>query len=584
MGDMRNLMGWMVVVALGLVGPPAMSQANAAAQAQSNAPSPPQVQILIDLRDTSKAAHIELQFPRQQTDRIELALDDWGGLSQLADGIQQITASVDGKPTSVQVTSDGKWQLRAPAGEQVRLRYAIAANRRYSTGDDRDHYRPIVTPDLFHAVGHNTLILPNHLPGPWQVTLRWLLPPARGWRTASSFAAGETVSRFAVRPELLADSLLVAGAIRVLERKVHEQPVFLAIHGNSWQFSDAEFADRVQHILATERGFVGDYDFPHYLVSVLAVGQPIDNGYSLNGTRLHRSFALFMNPNASLATSSPVTGAVEGLLMHETFHEWNGGQLSGDPKLPDGELYWFTEGLTNFYTRKLLQRAGLRTEAETLASVNALLKRYHLSPVREASNADIVAKFWQSAPMQELPYDRGDLLALYLDGRIRQISAGKQSLDDLFFALLAASRQGKPLTLDAFVAALTPWLPVVERASLREFVERGGELGSFAQSLPSCAMLQATPFYQWFAGFDVDASLANRVVQGVVPGSNAAQAGLRNGDKLLGWSFQYNNPDSPVELTLDGSKNKLAFLPRGSSQTAPQLQLQGETCTLWPAT
>ena len=193
MGGVRNLMGWMVL-GLGLFGPLAMSPANAATQRPSNALSPPQVQILIDLRDTSKAAHIELQFPRQQADRIELALDDWGGLSQLADGIQQITASVDGRPTPVQVISDGKWQLRAPAGEQVRLRYAIAANRRHSTGDNRDHYRPIVTPDLFHAVGHNSLILPNHLPGPWQVTLRWLLPPARGWRAASSFAAGGTGS------------------------------------------------------------------------------------------------------------------------------------------------------------------------------------------------------------------------------------------------------------------------------------------------------------------------------------------------------------------------------------------------------
>ncbi len=545
---------------------------------QAAASRSPDVNLTIDVRDTANAALIRLEFPRNDQQQIELTLDDWAGLTELATGISALQATVDGKALALENIGDGKWQIRPMQGERIALQYRIAANQRTRTGDSRDHYRSIVMPDLFHAVGHNTLILPTHLPGEWQVTLQWRLP--HGWQTASSFAALTEQSSFRVSPELLASSLFMAGKLRVLKREVHQQPIYLAVHGEQWQFNDAEMADLVQRVLTVEREFMNDYDFPHYLVSVLGVGPNIDNGYSLNGTRLYRNFALFLNPNAGLKPGSMVAKAIEALLMHETFHEWNGGQLSADPKLKEGELYWFTEGLTNFYTRELLWQAGMRSEAETLQSVNDLLRGYYTSPVRDQSNAAIVEQFWSSSAVQELPYQRGDLLGLYLDLRIRQLSDGKQSLDDLFLALLQASRDGKYLTADRFFTELANWLPANERADLRHFVERGGELALLEAALPRCISQQQTTFHEWQAGFDLDASLAAKTVKGLQPGSAAERAGLRNGDQLTGWSIRWNDTHTPIELNVAGRKETLSYLPHGRAMTAPQWSASGSDCVL----
>lgn len=526
------------------------------------------VNLTVDLR-SNDAAVIRLEFPTQGQQQLELGLDDWGGLTDLAAGISALKAESAGRAISLETLGDGKWQLQAAGAERIALSYRIERNQRHRSGSNRDHYRAIVTPDLFHAVGHNALILPRHLPGPWQLELRWLLPEQ--WQAASSLTASADTRRVEVMPEELASSLLIAGKIRLLKRMVHEQPVYVAIHGDRWQFRDEAFADLVQRVLTTQREFFADYAFPHYLVSVLGVGEAIDNGYSLNGTRLHRNFALFMNPNATLAADSPVADAVESLLMHETFHEWNGGQLASDPAVKEGELYWFTEGFTNFYTRKLLQRSGLRNAAETLRSANELLHDYHFSPVRDQGNAVIAEQFWSSDAVQRLPYLRGDVLAVYLDLAIRQRSAGQHSLDDLMFSLLTASRQGRPLTADRFFAELANWLPAEERAQIRTFIEDGGELPALAKVLPPCLSLQPVAFYQWQAGFDIEASLADRVVKGVQPGSAAAKAGLRNGEQLLGWSLRWNDTTSPVELTLKDRAEPLRYLPRGAEAMAPQL-------------
>ena len=539
---------------------------------------PPDIHLLIDVRDTANAALVRLEFPRNGQQQIELTLSDWAGLTELATGINSLQATVDGKALALENVGDGKWQIRPLQGERIALQYRIATNQRTRTGDSRDHYRTIVLPDLFHAVGHNTLILPTHLPGEWQVSMQWRLP--KGWQTASSFSALTEQASFRVSPELLASSLFMAGKLRVLKREVHQQPVYLAVHGEQWQFSDAAMADLVQRVLTVEREFMNDYDFPHYLVSVLGVGPSIDNGYSLNGTRLYRNFALFLNPNAGLKPGSMVAKALEALLMHETFHEWNGGQLSSDPKLKEGELYWFTEGLTNFYTRELLWQADMRSEAETLQSINDLLRSYYTSPVRDQGNAAIVEQFWSSSAIQELPYQRGDLLGLYLDLRIRQLSDGKQSLDDLFRALLQASREGTHLTADRFFSELANWLPAEERAELRHFVEQGGELSLLAAALPRCLSQQQTTFHEWQAGFDLDASLAAKVVKGLQPGSAAERAGLRNGDQLTGWSIRWNDTSTPIELSLADRKEAVSYLPHGRAMTAPQWLASSSDCVL----
>ena len=57
-----------------------------------------------------------------------------------------------------------------------------------------------------------------------------------------------------------------------------------------------------------------------------------------------------------------------------------------------------------------------------------------------------------------------------------------------------------------------------------------------------------------------------------VPGSAAAhEAGLRDGQKLMGFSIQFGQTDKAVELTVDdaGTKKEIRYLPRWTPAEVP---------------
>ena len=79
-------------------------------------------------------------------------------------------------------------------------------------------------------------------------------------------------------------------------------------------------------------------------------------------------------------------------------------------------------------------------------------------------------------------------------------------------------------------------------------------------------------------GFDPESLLAkSRVVRGLKPGSNAAQAGLREGDEILNTFSQDGlQGDQDAYLTLDikrgGETLHLRYQPRGESVSAYQCE------------
>ncbi|MEQ1895462.1 MAG: hypothetical protein ABL998_23230, partial [Planctomycetota bacterium] len=62
-----------------------------------------------------------------------------------------------------------------------------------------------------------------------------------------------------------------------------------------------------------------------------------------------------------------------------------------------------------------------------------------------------------------------------------------------------------------------------------------------------------------------EASIQGGVVRGVVPGSPAQAAGLRDGMRLLSWSVARGNASQPIEITVqDGAATRtLRYLPHG---------------------
>ncbi|MGM0595029.1 MAG: M61 family metallopeptidase, partial [Pseudomonadota bacterium] len=149
-----------------------------------------------------------------------------------------------------------------------------------------------------------------------------------------------------------------------------------------------------------------------------------------------------------------------GLCSHEYFHSWNVKRIKPDAFVPydlsqesHTPLLWAFEGITSYYDDISLVRCGLISEESYLELLGQGITRVirhngrHKQTVSESS-FDTWTKFYkqdENAPNAIVSYySKGSLVALVLDLKLRQLSGGEHSLDDLMRALW--QRYGKPHT------------------------------------------------------------------------------------------------------------------------------------------
>ncbi|WP_243451117.1 peptidase M61 [Sphingosinicella sp. CPCC 101087] len=258
-------------------------------------------------------------------------------------------------------------------------------------------------------------------------------------------------------------------------------------------------------------------------------------------------------------------------LSHEMFHTFS-------PRLSQAaglESSWFSEGLAVFYQRELPFRFGEIDADQFLADLNSTAARYYTSIMAEVPNSEVAARFWEDTRIRTLPYDRGALYFADLDHRVRQASGGRRSLDDLMLAMIERQRQGRAL-------ANADWEELLERELGEAGVEHFRAFLAGTVPLPAsdafgpCFRRTTRPLRRYELGFEPRVLVEpRRIVRGLVPGSAAEQAGLRNGDEILQPVGQDSlQGDQAGLLTLQIRRGEttlaLTYLPRGETVDAHQ--------------
>jgi predicted metalloprotease with PDZ domain len=246
---------------------------------------------------------------------------------------------------------------------------------------------------------------------------------------------------------------------------------------------------------------------------------------------------------------------------------------------PDSSITmsWFTEGFTTYYQDLLLLRAGMREFPDYVQRINENLRKYWFSPARNATNQEVIERHHIDSATDDIPYTRGAITALWLDWKIRETTHGKASLDDLMFDLVRQVRKRKPaLTADRVFGAARKYIDADAIEQLRAYVELGKTIEVPTAALGPCATVELDDIPPFELGIDRDALVSRRVVSGVKPGSAAYQAGLRDGQQVIGTSIYMNDVSKPVKLTIRtevGAKT-IQYYPRGtSSSPVPQYHL-----------
>lgn len=245
-----------------------------------------------------------------------------------------------------------------------------------------------------------------------------------------------------------------------------------------------------------------------------------------SGIGLTDSFAFTFNEASKSAD-------LRSLLAHEMLHAWVNSLGSSMDEAGGLDRSWFGEGLAVHYQRLLPFRAGLISADDFLADLNETAGRYYTNIKINVPNADIPEGFWRDTRVRVLPYDRGSLYFAATDAAIRKASGGKRSLDDVVRAMLADRRAGRPMDEATYRRLIKAELGDEGIAQFEAMLDGKTVVPPSDAFGPTFKRIQK-PLKRFDLGFDPASLLARpKIVRGLVSGSNAETAGLRNGDEVL---------------------------------------------------
>jgi predicted metalloprotease with PDZ domain len=198
-----------------------------------------------------------------------------------------------------------------------------------------------------------------------------------------------------------------------------------------------------------------------YVFLIMAVGE----GYG--GLEHRASCSLICSrDNLPMAGESKIDNGYReflGLCSHEYFHTWHVKRIKPKAFMPYDlqrenytELLWAFEGITSYYDDLALVRSAIITAESYLELLGRAITRVMRNKGRfQQTLTDSSFYAWTKfyKPDENTPnavvsyYGKGALVALCLDMKLRQLTAGKKSLDDvmrLLWRRYGAVMQGVP--------------------------------------------------------------------------------------------------------------------------------------------
>jgi hypothetical protein len=390
------------------------------------------------------------------------------------------------------------------------------------------------------------------------VQLRWdLSAMAKGAVGISSLGEGDVVTRESNGFASLRHCYFMGGKVELYPDAPPSAGFFSAWHG----IAPFDLRD----LMASERKLYDFYgNFFHRPANVpygvFLRENPVNAG---GGMELSGSFVATFGPTTKLDD-------LKITLAHEMLHTFVGGLDK-----PEGlESSWFSEGMAVYYARLLAWRAGQITADQFLTDLNTTAGRYYTDALIDTPNSEIPARFWADTRVRVLPYDRGSMYFAVVNEEVRAASGGKRSLDDLLLAMLKRREQG---TLDQ-----SEWVDLVTEQLGQKGKGEFEAMLSGAVQLPgpgafgACFTRTTKMLRRYQLGFDPKVLIEpKRIVRGLIPGSAAEHAGVRDGDEITQPVPQdriQGEQDGVLTLKLlrDGKPLEISYVPRGETVEAYQ--------------
>lgn len=510
-----------------------------------------------------RALDVEIRFDGDADGTTRLAWSNhWAGENKLAQWARDVRVK---GATSVAADANGARIIHAAPDAPLTVHYRILSAYDHDPTVDEWQQQswPIVRPRWFYAAGEALFAAPDG---------RDDAPATFEWRGApAGFGFASDLEHLAVRPGTVDDvieSILIGGyGLRVTGSATSGPGVRVATIG-SYAFPADALAPVARSVISAERDFWGTDLHAPFLVTMAPL-KVSKSHQSFSGTGRGDAFAMWVGQDIPLKM-------LTYLLAHEYFHTWNPARLGGLPDGPgEARGFWFSEGFTDFYARRLMVRAGLTSPEEFVAEWNEALLRYDTSPLRTTPNREAAKKFWSDENAQKLPYDRGSLLGALWDYRLRAKSDGGITLDKVMHRQLKiahkSSQEKGPYAPEFFVEAARDEDLNVE-ADIARYVTRGAMIMLPSAAFGRCATVRTEQRPVFDLGFEVESSASGLTAQHVTPASPAFAAGLRSGMRITKLSGTHGDSTTDYVLRADdhGAQKLIRFRPAGRTTIVVQ--------------
>lgn len=471
-----------------------------------------------------------------------------------------------GQPLKWEKINKDSWRITTNGSRDWRVSYRVYANE-FSVRTNEVNSE--------HAFWNNAALL-MYLEGFLSApsTLRVLAP--QPWKVATGLppAPGQKNTFRTENFDILYDSPVEVSNFKTLSFEVKGVPHRIVIDGEGNYDPEKVRAD-VKRIVETEVELMGGEVLYHDYTFILHLRSNAGGGLEhLNSTALgYPSFGF--RPERSDGVNSAGPAAVPqrtyqgflSLVAHEFFHLWNVKRIRPDALGPFDytkenytRLLWVAEGLTDYYARLVLRRAGLTSEKEFLSENAKAFQNLQNTPGRlvmsvEEASFDSWIKYYRqdenSVNSQVDYYDKGGILGLLLDLEIRRQSRGAKSLDDVMRYLYTEfyKKNRNYTTLDFQQAS-----ELMAGSSLEQFFAnyvRGREELDYNSAL-AVAGLQldktvaadgSKALEKPYLGADLVQETDRLLVKKVYAGTPAYEQGLNTGDQIIALNNMRANKD-----------------------------------------
>ncbi len=488
--------------------------------AQESSPRP-EVSYHVDVSEPlSGRVRITMRVEQVRADHVEITLPRWNpGSYRFQDHYKTVVDLTSEKGA----TRIAKSAWRVPTRNRgVTVTYDVTVPRKRL---DADHFF-FEAPSLYlYVVGAKNVV---H-------RVRFSLPD--GWKVATGLEERKGVYH-ARDYDTFIDCPTELGRFTLLQFRADKALYQLAVHA-SGKIDEKGLVDLCRTIVKGQNALYGGVPFDRFVFLFHFRNSWGGRGLEhLNSTNIDLPYNYVKNDIRNAAS----------LISHEYYHLWNVKRLRPEALGPfdyTGMVrtrhLWVCEGLTSYYGDRTLATTGIWTEKRYFRHLAREIVSHNNNPDRKVTSVEQASEMiWDKRPHPRVDYyNKGEMLGLLLDLKIRMMTKNSKSLDDVMRLLydtwvVEPARKGAgPIGIGFEDDAILKALNTVSGGDFTDFYDRyvqGTDDLPFTEVLSEAGLKINLTVVR---SPDLGLPLRSLVINNVPPKSPTEVAGIRAGDRLV---------------------------------------------------